>query len=133
MDAGNPCLRFYHTKIDIRPIGLSCDWDEFQFWPLFTVRLLIQGGLIPPLVFPPDYHYFCMVFEAGGNYYSLDTCNDCCEHFQGDFASDDEFLAALVSASGIRRLKWSFPDDTGDLYAAAWEEQERKAAEAAGS
>ncbi|KAJ6490922.1 hypothetical protein C8R45DRAFT_928754 [Mycena sanguinolenta] len=117
-----------------RPSPVRSSWSDLTEMEFFVRRVMkIQGGPIRPLAFPPDHEYLCIIFEAGGNYYSLDTSNDCWEHFEGDFASDDEFLAALVGASGIRRLKWSFPDNTDDLYTAAWEEQERKAAEVAGS
>ncbi|KAJ6473760.1 hypothetical protein C8R45DRAFT_1103443 [Mycena sanguinolenta] len=128
---------FYRTKLDIRP--LSCNWEELSDWRFFCVspqwhdlttsdffiqRVCKIHDPVRPLAFLP-LPDACIAFEAGGEYFYLDTCTDFLERFGGDFASDDAFLAALTRPPGLTGTTYRFPNDTDNLYAAVWEEQEK--------
>ncbi|KAF7368107.1 hypothetical protein MSAN_00876900 [Mycena sanguinolenta] len=117
----NPCLDCYRTEIDIDPLS----WYDLSEVEFFVQRVMKIQGTIRPLAFLPESQYLCIVFEAGSNYYSLDTCNDCWKDFGGDFASDDEFLVAFTGPARVSGKKYYFPDDTNELYAAVCEEQQK--------
>ncbi|KAJ6512489.1 hypothetical protein C8R45DRAFT_960572 [Mycena sanguinolenta] len=134
-----PCAEFYRTQIDLGPF--SCDWDHFVFSEFFTVgrewydltkmeffvkRVMKIGGTIRPLAFLPVQDP-CIVFEAGGNYYFLDTCTSYVEDFGGNFASDDGFLAAFTRPPRVTGKKYRFPKTTDELYAEVSKEQKRRA------
>ncbi|KAF8181237.1 hypothetical protein K438DRAFT_2021208 [Mycena galopus ATCC 62051] len=134
----NPCLDFYRTKMNLRPF--SCNWDKFDEWAFFTVpsgwhdltemdyyvrRVFKITGTIRPLAFL-DYYEACIAFEAGGEYYYIDTgSNDHLVHFGSDFTSDDNFLRAFIHRRPhpLKGTIHKFPDTT-DLYEAVWREQE---------
>ncbi|KAF7358577.1 hypothetical protein MSAN_01196000 [Mycena sanguinolenta] len=133
-----PRASFYRTKLDLRPY--SCDWAKFPDWRFFTIspewhdltnmeffiqRVCKIRGTIRPLAFMPIPDA-CIAFEAGGKYYYLDTCKDFLERFGGNFASDDEFLAAFTRRPRIGGALYRFPDDTDRLYSAVWQEQQER-------
>ncbi|KAJ6503576.1 hypothetical protein C8R45DRAFT_973277 [Mycena sanguinolenta] len=139
----NPCLDFYRTNVDLDPF--SCKWEDFPFWSFFRVRpswhdlseidFFVRKvwniqGTIRPLAYLPICDP-CIVFEADGQYYYLDTCSDYLDHFGGNFASDDEFLATFKGPQPLYGTSHPFPKDMRVMYATVWEEQEqrKKAAE----
>ncbi|KAF8183211.1 hypothetical protein K438DRAFT_1766895 [Mycena galopus ATCC 62051] len=134
---GYPRASLYRTKLHLRPY--SCEWEHFSDWRFFCIspewhdlanmeffvqRVCKVRGTIRPLAFLP-FPDACIAFEAGGQYYYLDTCRDYLERFGGNFASDDEFLAAFTRRRIIGSI-YRFPNDTDDLYAAVWDEQEQR-------
>ncbi|KAJ7226818.1 hypothetical protein GGX14DRAFT_627143 [Mycena pura] len=140
----NPCPGFYRTNIDITP--LSCDWENFVPWDCFTVeygwhdlsevdffvkRVAKVRGEIRPLAFLP-FDDPCIVFEAGGKYYFLNTAVSYLDDFGGDYASDDDFLKAIVDPH-VERARFIFGEGTDDLYKAVDKEQrlQRRRAKAA--
>ncbi|KAJ6484076.1 TAP-like protein-domain-containing protein [Mycena sanguinolenta] len=127
---------FHRTNLDIDP--LSCDWENFIFRRLFTVRpdwhdlteleflvthLAKVPGKIRPLAYLPVQQP-CLVFEAGGKYHFLNGAMDYVESFNGNFASDNDFLlAATKRPETISGTKHWLPDDLDASYAAVGKEQ----------
>ncbi|KAJ7204736.1 hypothetical protein GGX14DRAFT_646032 [Mycena pura] len=138
LNASNPCLDFYRTNINITP--LSCDWENFVPWDCFDVedgwhdlsevdffvkRVAKVQGEIRPLAFLP-FHDPCIAFEAGGKYYFLNTATSYLDDFGGDYASDDDFLKALLDPH-VEGTRFIFEEGTDDLYKAVDKEQRRRA------
>ncbi|KAF7357127.1 hypothetical protein MSAN_01307000 [Mycena sanguinolenta] len=133
----------YRTKLDLHPF--SCDWEKWQhqifldvhpMWydltpmEFFVKRVAKVAGTIRPLAYLPGVDP-CVAFEAAGKYYYLNTASDYLERFGGDFDSHDDFLAAFTRYPPIKGALHQFPDDTEELYAAVWKEQDMRAARAA--
>ncbi|KAF8128047.1 hypothetical protein K438DRAFT_1948899 [Mycena galopus ATCC 62051] len=132
----------YRTKLDLG--HFSCDWDKWNrifldvppkwydltMMEFFVKRVAKVPGTIRPLAYLPDVDP-CVAFEAAHKYYYLNTVSDYLESFGGDFDSHDDFLAAFTSYPPIKGAVHQFPDDTEELYATVWKEQERRAAKAA--
>ncbi|KAF7357138.1 hypothetical protein MSAN_01308300 [Mycena sanguinolenta] len=133
----------YRTKLDLH--AFSYDWEKWQhqifldvhpMWydltamKFFVKRVAKVAGTIRPLAYLPGVDP-CVAFEAAGKYYYLNTASDYLERFGGDFDSQDDFLAAFTRYPPIKGAVHQFPDDTEELYAAVWKEQDRRAAKAA--
>ncbi|KAJ7467561.1 hypothetical protein FB451DRAFT_1258870 [Mycena latifolia] len=133
----------YRTKLDLHPF--SCDWEKWQhqifldvhpMWydltamEFFVKRVAKVAGTIRPLAYLPGVDP-CVAFEAAGKYYYLNTASDYLERFGGDFDSHDDFLAAFTRYPPIKGAVHQFPDNTEELYAAVWKQQDRRAAKAA--
>ncbi|KAF7335876.1 hypothetical protein MSAN_02324500 [Mycena sanguinolenta] len=145
MPENHPYAEFYHTTIDLGP-HFSCDWPLIKRWffavkhvwhDLSEMEFLVHRvahieGTIRPLAFVPDSPEPLVLFEAGGEYYYLNTLNDYWESYGGNFASHDAFLAAFVrDHPPLRGVRYYFPEETDELYAAVCEEQEARATAAA--
>ncbi|KAJ7303078.1 hypothetical protein DFH08DRAFT_904299 [Mycena albidolilacea] len=133
----------YRTKLDLHPF--SCDWEKWHhqlfldvhpMWydltamEFFVKRVAKVTGTIRPLAYLPGVDP-CVAFEAAGKYYYLNTASDYLERFGGEFDSHDDFLTAFTRYPPIKGAVHQFPDDTEELYAAVWKEQDRRAARAA--
>ncbi|KAJ7222543.1 hypothetical protein GGX14DRAFT_429031, partial [Mycena pura] len=135
----NPCLDFYRTKIDLAPF--SCDWDKFSDWHFFTVppewhdltemdffarRVYKLPGTVRPLAYLMDTPEACIAFEAGGEYYYLDTASrNFLVCYGGDFTSHDSFLTAFIHdrPCHLEGTVHKFPDNVGDLDEVVFREQ----------
>ncbi|KAJ7779499.1 hypothetical protein DFH07DRAFT_1056015 [Mycena maculata] len=108
----------YHTKLDLDPF--SCDWEKWQHRDFLDVH-------------PMWYDLTTMEFfvKRVAKYYHLNTASDYLERFGGNFDSHDDFLLAFTRYPPIKVAVHQFPNDTGELYAAVWKEQDRRAAKAA--
>ncbi|KAJ7510822.1 hypothetical protein B0H11DRAFT_2269348 [Mycena galericulata] len=133
----------YRTTLNLHPY--SCDWENWQHHPFLDVhpmwydltmmeffvrRVAKVTGTIRPLAYLPGVDP-CVAFEAAGKYYYLNTASDYLERFGGGFSSHDAFLVTLTWDPPIKGAVHQFPDDTEELYAAVWKEQNRRKAKAA--
>ncbi|KAJ6619214.1 hypothetical protein B0H10DRAFT_2217073 [Mycena sp. CBHHK59/15] len=116
------------------PGGFSCDWNKYSDTTFFLVplewhnlseidfcvkRLLKVQGTIHPLAYlrmtDP-----CILFEADGQYYYINCCNDFLVRYGREFVSDDDFLTRRLQ---IKSVVEEFPLHSNQQYAAVCEEQ----------
>ncbi|KAJ7062236.1 hypothetical protein C8F01DRAFT_1136978 [Mycena amicta] len=139
-----PFAEPYRTTLNLHPY--SCDWDSWGHWNFLEVhdrwydlsemefyvrRLAKVSGTIRPLAFLEAVDP-CIVFEAAGKYYWLDTACSLIERFGGRWSSHDAFLAAFINTDPplLKGAVHEFPAEASDLFSAVFAEQLRRAAKA---
>ncbi|KAJ7022176.1 hypothetical protein C8F04DRAFT_1272889 [Mycena alexandri] len=107
---------------NIRFFTPSFVWHDLSEFNFFVKRVMQISGPTRPIAFLPEMPDADILFEAGGEYYEVDTVE--CRHvrYGGGFTSPDEFLRRLPRLKGLVE---EFPDSTDDLYAEVCREQQR--------
>ncbi|KAJ7780018.1 hypothetical protein B0H16DRAFT_729728 [Mycena metata] len=126
---------FHRTTLPIAPWSTAweiCDnilffttsfmWHDLSEYDFFVKRVMQVRGPARPIAFLPDMPEADILFEAGGEYYEIDTMECRQVRYGGGFTSPDEFLRRLPHLEGLVE---EFPDSTDDLYAEVCREQQR--------
>jgi hypothetical protein len=112
----------WETYTHIRFFTTSFGWHDLSRFD-FYIKCVMQVRVpLRPIAFLPDVPEADILFEAGEEYYEVNTLRSRGVRYGGGFASPDEFLRRLPHLEGLIA---ECPDSTDNLYAEVCYEQHR--------
>ncbi|KAJ7779948.1 hypothetical protein B0H16DRAFT_1448381 [Mycena metata] len=117
-----PWSTAWETYTHIRFFTTSFVWHDLSRFDFYVQRVMQIPGPLRPIAFLPDVPEADILFEAGGEYYEVDTLQSWQVRYGGGFSGPDAFLRRLPHLEGLIA---QFPDSTDDLYAEVCYEQHR--------